>query len=201
MWIVQLALRRTYTFVVAAVLIVAVSVVAVRRMPVDNFPNIDIPVVTAVYLYGGMPADDIEKRILLVTERVLTASVNDIEHIESQAYNGVGVIRIYFQPNAKIEAGVAQVTATCQTVLSIMPQARPRRTSSATARLACRSCRSRSPATRSPKPSSTTTRPTSSSGGSGRCKVRGCRSRTAASRGRSWWTWTRSSCTPAACPP
>ncbi len=122
MWIVQLALRRTYTFVVAALLILVVGVVAIKRMPVDNFPNIDIPVVSVVYLYSGMPADDIEKRIILVTERVLTASVNDIEHIESQSYTGVGVIRIYFHPKAKVEAGVAQVTATCQTVLNSMPQ-------------------------------------------------------------------------------
>ena len=122
MWIVRLALRRTYTFIVAAILILVVGLVAIRRMPVDNFPNIDIPVVTVVYLYSGMPADDIERRILLVTERVLTASVNDVEHIESQAYNGIGVIRIYFQPHAKIEAGVAQVTATCQTTLNNMPQ-------------------------------------------------------------------------------
>ncbi|WP_020469113.1 efflux RND transporter permease subunit [Zavarzinella formosa] len=122
MWIVELALRRTYTFVVAALLILAVGIVAIRRMPADNFPNIDIPVITVVYLYSGMPADDVEKRILLVTERVLTASVNDIEHMESQAYNGVGIIRIYFQPKAKIEAATAQVTATCQTVLNNMPQ-------------------------------------------------------------------------------
>ncbi len=122
MWIVQLALRRTYTFVVAALLILVVGLVAVRRTPVDNFPDIDIPVVTVVYLYSGMPADDIEKRILLVTERVLTASVNDIEHMESQAYTGVGVIRVYFTPTAKVEAATAQVTATCQTVLSNMPQ-------------------------------------------------------------------------------
>lgn len=121
MWIVRLALDRTYTFVVAAVLILVVGLVAIRRMPVDNFPDIDIPVVSVVYLYPGMPADDIEKRILLVTERVLTASVNDIEHIESQAYNGVGVIRIHFQPKAKVEAATAQVTATCQTVLNNMP--------------------------------------------------------------------------------
>ena len=100
MWIVRLALDRTYTFVVMSLLIFVVGLVAIRRMPVDNFPDIDIPVVTVVYLYSGMPADDIEKRIILVTERVLTASVNDIEHMESQSYTGVGVIRIYFQPRA-----------------------------------------------------------------------------------------------------
>src|SRR4051794_16472065 len=110
MWIVQLALRRTYTFVVLSLLVLVVGLVAVRRMPVDNFPDIDIPVVSVVYLYSGMPADDIEKRILLVTERVLTASVNDIEHLESQAYTGVGVIRVFLQPRAKVEAATAQVT-------------------------------------------------------------------------------------------
>ncbi|MBP3954681.1 efflux RND transporter permease subunit [Gemmata sp. G18] len=121
MWIVRLALDRSYTFVVASILILVVGMVAIRKMPVDNFPDIDIPVVTVVYLYPGMPPDDVEKRILLVTERVLTASVNDIEHMESQAYTGTGVIRIYFQPKAKIEAATAQVTATCQTVLNNMP--------------------------------------------------------------------------------
>lgn len=122
MWIVRLALNRTYTFVVASILIAVVGLVAIRRMPVDNFPNIDIPVVTVVYMYSGMAAEEVERRFILVTERVLTASVNDIEHIESQSFNGVGVIRVYFQPGAKVEAGVAQVTATCQTVLNNMPQ-------------------------------------------------------------------------------
>jgi multidrug efflux pump subunit AcrB len=121
MWIVQLALRRTYTFVVLGILILVVGVVAVRRMATDNFPEIDIPVITVVWGYQGMSADDIEKRILLINERSLTATVNDIEHIESQAINGVGVIRIFFYPRGKIEAAVAQVSATCQTVLSSMP--------------------------------------------------------------------------------
>jgi CzcA family heavy metal efflux pump len=121
MWIVQLALRRTYTFVVMALLIAAVSVVAVNRMSTDIFPEVDVPVVTVVWQYSGMPADEIEKRIILINERVLTASVNDIEHIESQSMNGVGVIRIYFHKGAKIEAAVAQVTATSQAILKIMP--------------------------------------------------------------------------------
>src|SRR3954471_4699728 len=113
MWIVQLALRRTYTFIVLSVLVLVVGLVAIRRMPVDNFPDIDIPVVSVVYLYRGMPADDVEKRILLVTERVRTDAVNSIEHIESKASNGVGVLRIRFQPKAKVEAATAQVTASC----------------------------------------------------------------------------------------
>ena len=121
MWIVQLALRRTYTFVVMALLIAAISVVAVKRMSTDIFPEINIPVVSIVWQYTGMPADEIEKRIVLLNERVLTTSVNDIEHIESQSQFGVGLIRIYFYPGAKIEAAVAQVTATSQAILKNMP--------------------------------------------------------------------------------
>jgi multidrug efflux pump subunit AcrB len=121
MWIVRLALRRTYTFVVAALLILAVSLVAINRMPTDIFPEINIPVVSVVWQYAGMPADEVEERIILFNERELTTSVNDIEHIESQSLFGVGVIRIYFYPHARIGAAVAQVTATCQTLLKRMP--------------------------------------------------------------------------------
>src|SRR6516165_433669 len=121
MWIVRLALRRTYTFVVAALLIAVLGAVSIYRMSTDIFPNIDIPVVSVVWQFSGMPADEIESRLILVNERVLTASVNDIEHIESQSLDGVGVIRIYFHPGAKIAEAEAQVTATCQTLLKIMP--------------------------------------------------------------------------------
>src|SRR5947208_13356150 len=121
MWIVRLALRRTYTFVVVALLIAVPVAVSIYRMSTDIFPNIDIPVVSVVWSYTGMPAEEIESRIILINERVLTASVNDIEHIESQSLDGVGVIRIYFQPGAKVAEAEAQVTATCQTLLKIMP--------------------------------------------------------------------------------
>src|SRR5207302_1253288 len=121
MWIVRLALRRTYTFVVVALLIAVLGAVSIYRMSTDIFPNIDIPVVSVVWQYSGMPADEIETRIMLVNERVLTASVNDIEHIESQSLDGVGVIRIYFQPGANVAEAETQVTATCQTLLKIMP--------------------------------------------------------------------------------
>src|SRR3954465_7819732 len=121
MWIVRLALRRTYTFVVAALLIAALGAVSIYRMSTDIFPNIDIPVVSVVWQFAGMPADEIESRLILVNERVLTASVNNIEHIESQSLDGVGVIRIYFYPGAPIAEAEAQVTATCQTLLKIMP--------------------------------------------------------------------------------
>ena len=121
MWIVRLALRRTYTFVVVALLIAVLGAVSIYRMSTDIFPEIDIPVVSVVWQYSGMPADEVETRIVLINERVLTASVNDIEHIESQSLDGVGVIRIYFQPGAKVAEAEAQVTATCQTLLKIMP--------------------------------------------------------------------------------
>src|SRR5947208_5979803 len=121
MWIVRLALRRTYTFVVVALLIAVLGAVSIYRMSTDIFPSIDIPVVSVVWQFFGMPADEIETRIIFINERVLTASVNDIEHIESQSLDGVGVIRIYFQPGAKIAEAEAQVTATCQTLLKVMP--------------------------------------------------------------------------------
>src|SRR4051812_40164030 len=121
MWIVRLALRRTYTFVVVALLIAVLGAVSIYRMSTDIFPSIDIPVVSVVWSYDGMPADEIESRVILINERVLTASVNDIEHIESQSLDGLGVIRIYFRPGAKVAEAEAQVTATCQTLLKLMP--------------------------------------------------------------------------------
>src|ERR1700716_431206 len=121
MWIVRLALRRTYTFVVVALLIAVLGAVSIYRMSTDILPNIDIPVVSVVWQFNGMPADEIETRIVLINERILTASVNGIEHIESQSLDGVGVIRIYFQPGASIAEAEAQVTATCQTLLKLMP--------------------------------------------------------------------------------
>src|SRR5580692_481020 len=121
MWIVRLALSRTYTFVVVALLIAVLGAVSIYRMSTDIFPNIDIPIVSVVWQYTGMPADEIESRVVFLNERILTASVNDIEHIESQSLSGVGVIRIYFQPGANVAEAEAQVTATCQTLLKLMP--------------------------------------------------------------------------------
>ena len=121
MWIVRLALNRPYTFTVMAVLIVVLGVAAMLRMPKDIFPAIDIPVVTLVWQYGGLPAQEIERRIVLPCERAMTTAVNDIEHMESQSYTGLAVIKVYFQPGASIDAAVAQVTAINQSVLRIMP--------------------------------------------------------------------------------
>src|SRR5258707_3057307 len=121
MWIVRLALRRTYTFVVVALLIDVLGIVSINRMSTDILPNIDIPVVSVVWQYTGMPADEIETRIVTINERILTATVNDIQHIESQSLDDVGVIRTYFQPRAKTADAEAQVTGTSRTLLRIMP--------------------------------------------------------------------------------
>src|SRR5207244_3167801 len=106
---------------VVALLIAVLGAVSIYRMATDIFPNIDIPVISVVWSYTGMPADEVESRIVFVNERILTASVNGIEHIESQSLSGVGVIRIYFRPGASIAEAEAQVTATCQTLLKLMP--------------------------------------------------------------------------------
>ena len=121
MWIVRLALRRPYTFVVMAMLIAILGVSAIVSMPVDIFPYIDIPVVSIVWTYNGLAPDEMEKRMVTIFERAMTTTVNDIEHIESQSYSGVSVTRVYFQPNAKIEVALSQVTAICQTLLRIFP--------------------------------------------------------------------------------
>ena len=121
MWIVRLALRRPYTFVVVAVLIAILGVTAIVTMPVDIFPYIDIPVVSVVWTYSGLSPEEMEKRMVTIFERAMTTTVNDIEHIESQSYSGVSVIRVYFQPNAKVEVALSQVTAIAQTLLRIFP--------------------------------------------------------------------------------
>ena len=122
MWIVRLALRRPYTFVVMAVLILVLGVISIETMSTDIFPSIDIPVVTVVWSYSGTSPDEMEKRFTTISERAMTTTVNDIEHIESQSVSGVSVIKIFFQPGVKIEAAVAQVTAVNQTILRILPQ-------------------------------------------------------------------------------
>jgi multidrug efflux pump subunit AcrB len=121
MWIVRLALRRPYTFVVVSLLIAILGVAAIITMPVDIFPYIDIPVVSIVWNYNGLSPEEMEKRMVASFERSMTTTVNDIEHIESQAYTGVSVTRVYFQPNAKVELALAQITALSQTLLRPMP--------------------------------------------------------------------------------
>ena len=121
MWIVALALRRPYTFVVCAIALVLLTPFVLLRTPTDIFPNIDIPVISVIWQYTGLDAQNIEQRLVWIHERSMTATVNDVEHIESTSYNGVGVIKVFLQPGASVDAGVAQVTAVAQTVLKQMP--------------------------------------------------------------------------------
>jgi multidrug efflux pump subunit AcrB len=121
MWIVRLALRRPYTFVVFALLILILGVFSILRMPTDIFPNINIPVVTVVWSYTGLSAEQMASRIASPSERGMTTSVNDIEHIESQSLNGLTIIKIFFQPNVDIGSAVAEVTAINQVQLRSLP--------------------------------------------------------------------------------
>src|SRR5258707_14418692 len=121
MWIVRLALSRPYTFVVIAVLIAILGGASIVTMPVDIFPYIDIPIVSVLWSYSGLSPEEMEKRVVTGFERSLTSNVNDIEHIESQSYNGYAVVRIYFHPNVMVDMAVAQVTATMQAGLRQMP--------------------------------------------------------------------------------
>jgi multidrug efflux pump subunit AcrB len=121
MWIVRLALRRPYTFIVLSLLIFLLGLGSAIETPKDIFPYINIPVVTIVWTYSGLTPPEMEGRIVTVCERALTTTVNDIEHSESESYQGVSVIRVYFQPNVKVELALSQITAVVQTILRVLP--------------------------------------------------------------------------------
>ena len=121
MWIVRLALRRPYTFVVFSVLVLILGAISAVVSPKDIFPYIDIPVVSIIWSYSGLTPDDMEKRVVTVSERAMTTTVNDIEHIESESYTGVAVVRVYFQPKVKVELAISQITAIMQTILRALP--------------------------------------------------------------------------------
>src|SRR5580700_7843754 len=121
MWIVKLALRRPYTFVVMAVLIAVLGGISILSMQKDIFPYIDIPVVTVVWTYTGISPTDMANRIITISERAMTTTVNDIEHMESSSYNGVAVIKVFFRPNVRIDLAISQVTAINQTILRVLP--------------------------------------------------------------------------------
>ena len=121
MWIVALALRRPYTFIVMALVIIILFVVTVFRTPVDIFPDIDIPVVSVVWFYTGMSPEDMADRIVANSERGITTTVNNIEHMESQSVYGLGIIKVFFRPGTKIEGAIAQITAICQTTVRGLP--------------------------------------------------------------------------------
>ncbi|HWZ32708.1 MAG TPA: efflux RND transporter permease subunit [Bryobacteraceae bacterium] len=121
MWIVKIALERPYTFIVLALLILLISPLVILRTPTDIFPNVNIPIVAALFNYTGLSSEEMEARITTQFERNLTTSVNDMEHIESQTVNGRAIIKIFFHPRVKIEMAVAQVTAVGQSSLRQMP--------------------------------------------------------------------------------
>jgi len=120
-WIIQIALKRPYTFIVLSLLIAIFGTLAALRTPTDIFPNIKIPVVSVVWTYGGLLPNDMSGRVIYYYERTLTAQVADIEHIESQSLNGYGVVKIFFHNDVDIATAVAQVTAASQTVLKLLP--------------------------------------------------------------------------------
>jgi multidrug efflux pump subunit AcrB len=119
--IVRLALARPYTFVVMAILVLIYGGLSAIRTPTDIFPNIGIPVISAVWSYTGLPPDDMSGRVVSIYERILSTTVNDIEHIESQSLPGTGVVKIYFQPTVDISAAQAQVASISQTILKQLP--------------------------------------------------------------------------------
>jgi multidrug efflux pump subunit AcrB len=122
MWIVRLALRRPYTFVVLSMLIALLGIGSAIETPKDIFPNINIPVITIVWTYSGLTPTEMEGRVVTVCERALTTTVNDMEHTESESYQGVAVIKVYFQPQVQVSQALAQVTSIVQTILRVLPQ-------------------------------------------------------------------------------
>src|ERR1700679_2472306 len=122
MGIVRLALRRPYTFAVFALLLLIIGPLSILNTPTDIFPNIDIPVVSIVWTYQGLSAVDMANRIVTLTERGLTTTVDNIDHIESQSLNGIGVVKVYFQPTVTLPMAIAEITASSQTQLRQLPQ-------------------------------------------------------------------------------
>jgi multidrug efflux pump subunit AcrB len=121
MWIVKVALRRPYTFIVLALLLVIIGPLMIMRTPVDIFPNIDIPVISVVWSYNGMSSEDLAHRIVSPYERALTSDVGDIEHIESQSLNGVAVIKVFFHPGADITRAMTEASTSAQSMLRVLP--------------------------------------------------------------------------------
>src|SRR5215472_1232690 len=121
MWIVALALRRPYTFIVMALVILILTPLTIIRTPTDIFPDINIPVVSVVWFYSGMAPQDMANRIVANSERGITTTVNDIEHMESQSVYGLGVIKVFFRPGTNVNGAIAQITAICQTNVRFLP--------------------------------------------------------------------------------
>lgn len=124
MWIVRLALNCPYTFVVAAIVRLLLTPFLLLRTPTDVLPAIKIPVVSVVWLDNGLSAKEMEDRVIYNHERMISAQVFDIEHVESTSYNGAGVIKIFFQPDASIAEALSQITASCNSVMRLLPPGR-----------------------------------------------------------------------------
>jgi CzcA family heavy metal efflux pump len=121
MWIVALALRRPYTFIVMALVIIILTPITILRTPTDIFPDINIPVVSVVWFYTGMSPSDMADRIVANSERGITTTVNNIEHMESQSVYGLGIIKVFFRPGTNVQGALAQITAICQTTVRSLP--------------------------------------------------------------------------------
>src|SRR5215469_7351183 len=121
MWIVKLALRRPYTFVVVAILILIMGVLSILNTPKDIFPNINIPVISVLWNYMGLSAQQMADRVVSVSERIMTTTVNDIEHMESQSWDGRSIIKVFLQPGANTSAAISQLNSASQTVIRFLP--------------------------------------------------------------------------------
>src|SRR5271170_3156722 len=121
MWIVRLALRRPYTFVVVSILIVIMGGLAIVRTPTDIFPNIDIPVVSVIWTYTGLSPEEMSGRIVYQFERSLTTSVNDIEHIESQSWSGRAIVKVFLHTGADVGGDIAEISAVANSNLRQLP--------------------------------------------------------------------------------
>src|ERR1043165_5890785 len=119
--LVRVALRRPYTMAIAALLIMLMGVLSVSRMIVDIFPTIDIPVVYVAWSFNGLNAEDMERRVVLVSERAYSTTVNGIDHIESLSIPGQGILKIFFQPGIDIGGAIAQISAPSNSILTIAP--------------------------------------------------------------------------------
>jgi multidrug efflux pump subunit AcrB len=121
MWIVRVALQRPYTFIVLALLLLILGPLTILRTPTDVFPNIDIPVITVIWNYNGLPAEEMASRITIGFERVATITVNDIEHIESQSLGGIAIVKFFFHPHTSVDLAMSQITGVAQTALRNFP--------------------------------------------------------------------------------
>ena len=191
MWIVRFALQRPYTFVIVAVLIAIFGVSAILMTPTDILPDIDIPIVSVIWSYSGMDADDMSKRIVGVFERALPTSVNNIQYTESQSYSGVGVVKVHFQPGVQVDLAIAQVTALAQSIVHLMPSGimppyvlKYDASSVPIVQISLGERGFR-------KPNSMTWARTLFAGSWRPSRAPRCRCHTAASSDPSWWTWNR----------